>query len=209
VIVPKRWRLVPRDESFFELFVRQAANVEVAAQVLFDLIAEFDGVREKADDLRKLEHDGDDLTHEIMRRLNTVFVTPFDHEDIHRLTSTLDDVLDHMEAAADLFVLHKIERPLPEMKAQSDVLVRATRTIREALEQLPRYKELPPYWIEVDRLENEGDRLYRQAIADLFNGDHRALDVLKWRDICDELEAAIDRCEDVSDALEGIALKHA
>jgi predicted phosphate transport protein (TIGR00153 family) len=208
VLVPKRWRLVPRDESFFELFVRQAGNVEAAAHVLFDLIAEYDGVREKAHDLRKLEHDGDDITHEIMRRLNTVFVTPLDHEDIHRLTSTLDDVLDHMEAAADLFVLHKIERPLPEMKAQSDVLVRATRTIREALEQLPRYKELPPYWIEVDRLENEGDRLYRQAIADLFNGGHRALDVLKWRDICDELEAAIDRCEDVSDALEGIALKH-
>jgi hypothetical protein len=138
-----------------------------------------------------------------------VFVTPLDHEDIHRLTSTLDDVLDHMEAAADLFVLHKIEQPLPEMKAQADVLVRATKTIREALEQLPHYKRLPPYWIEVDRLENEGDRLYRQAIADLFGGDHRALDVLKWRDICDEMEAAIDRTEDLSDALEGIALKHA
>jgi hypothetical protein len=113
-----------------------------------------------------------------------------------------------MEAAADLFVLHKIDEPLPEMKAQADVLVRATRTIREALEKLPRYKELPPYWIEVDRLENEGDRVYRQAIADLFGGDHRALDVLKRRDIIDELEAAIDRAEDLSDALEGIALKH-
>jgi hypothetical protein len=206
-----RWpfRLVPRDESFFALFVRQARNVEEGALVLFDLIAEFDGVREKAERLSRLEHEGDDITHEIMRRLNTVFVTPLDHEDIHRLTSTLDDVLDHMEAAADLFVLHKIEQPLPEMKAQADVLVRATKTIREALEQLPHYKRLPPYWIEVDRLENEGDRLYRQAIADLFGGDHRALDVLKWRDICDEMEAAIDRTEDLSDALEGIALKHA
>jgi predicted phosphate transport protein (TIGR00153 family) len=207
--MPKRWRLVPRDESFFSLFVRQAKNVEEGAQVLFDLIAEYDGVVEKAGRLRDLEHAGDDITHEIMRRLNTVFVTPLDHEDIHRLTSTLDDVLDHMEAAADLFVLHKIEQPLPEMKAQADVLVRATRTLREALEQLPKYKLLPPYWIEVDRLENEGDRLYRQAIADLFNGDHRALDVLKWRDIIDELEAAIDRAEDLSDVLEGIALKHA
>jgi uncharacterized protein len=208
--VPRfRFRLVPRDESFFALFVRQAKNVEEGALVLFDLIAEFDGVREKAEHLSRLEHEGDDITHEIMRRLNTVFVTPLDHEDIHRLTSTLDDVLDHMEAAADLFVLHKIEQPLPEMKAQADVLVRATKTIREALEQLPHYKQLPPYWIEVDRLENEGDRLYRQAIADLFGGDHRALDVLKWRDICDEMEAAIDRTEDLSDALEGIALKHA
>jgi predicted phosphate transport protein (TIGR00153 family) len=199
--------LVPRDESFFALFVRQALNVEEGARVLFDLIAEFDGVAEKAGRLSGLEHDGDDITHEIMRRLNTVFVTPLDHEDIHRLTSTLDDVLDHMEAAADLFVLHKIEQPLPEMKAQADVLVRATQTIREALEQLPRYKQLPPYWIEVDRLENEGDRLYRQAIADLFDGDHRPRDILKLRDICDELEAAIDRTEDLSDVLEGIALK--
>ena len=202
-----RFRLVPRDESFFELFVRQATKVEEGARVLFDLIAEFDGVVEKAARLRALEHEGDEITHEIMRRLNTVFVTPLDHEDIHGLATTLDDVLDHMEAAADLFVLHKIDHPLPQMKEQADVLVRATATLREALERLPKYRELPPYWIEVDRLENEGDRVYRQAIADLFGGDHRALDVLKWRDICDELEAAIDRTEDVSDALEGIALK--
>jgi predicted phosphate transport protein (TIGR00153 family) len=200
---------VPRDEGFFELFVRQAKNVEAGALVLSDLISAFDDVHAKADELRRLEHAGDDMTHEVMRRLNTVFVTPIDHEDIHELTSTLDDVLDHMEAAADLFVLHKIDEPLPQMKVQADVLVHATRTLREALEQLPRYKELPPYWIEVDRLENEGDRVYRQAIADLFEGSHRALDVLKWRDIIDELEAAIDRTEDVSDVLEGIALKHA
>lgn len=206
-----RWRLrlVPREESFFELFVRQAANIEVSAQVLYDLIAEFTDVQARALHLRDLEHEGDEITHEIMRRLNTVFVTPLDHEDIHRLTSTLDDVLDHIEAAADLFVLHKIEVPLPEMKAQADVLVRATRTIREALETLPRYAKLTPYWVEVNRLENEGDRVYRQAVADLFDGDHRTLDVLKWKDIIDELEAAIDRLEDASDLLEAIALKHA
>jgi predicted phosphate transport protein (TIGR00153 family) len=202
-----KFRLVPRDQEFFRLFVRQASNVEQAAKVLYDLIVEYDSLAARAETLHRLEHEGDDITHEIMRRLNTVFVTPLDHEDIHVLASTLDDVLDHMEAAADLFVLHKIEQPLPQMKVQADVLVRATQTIREALEQLPNYKELQPYWIEVDRLENEGDRLYRQAIADLFDGDHRALDVLKWRDICDELEAAIDRTEDVSDVLEGIALK--
>jgi predicted phosphate transport protein (TIGR00153 family) len=208
--MPKaRFRLVPRDESFFALFVRQAQNVEAAAKVLFDLIAEYHSVKAKAKQLLDLEHEGDEITHEIMRRLNTVFVTPLDHEDIHHLTSTLDDVLDHMEAAADLFVLHKIDHPLPEMKAQADVLVRVTRTIREALEQLPRYKELPPYWIEVDRLENEGDRVYRQALADLFSGDYKAMDVLKWRDIIAELEAAIDRAEDLSDILEGIALKQA
>jgi uncharacterized protein len=204
-----RLRLVPRDESFFELFVQQAKNVEAGAQVLLELIKEFDDVPARARKLRDLEHEGDEMTHEIMRRLNTVFVTPLDHEDIHELASRLDDVLDHMEAAADLFVLHKIDEPLPQMATQADVLLRATTTMREALEKLPKYKELPPYWIEIDRLENEGDRVYRQAVADLFGGDHRALDVLKLRDICDEMERAIDKVEDLSDVLETIALTHA
>ena len=203
-----RFRLVPRDESFFELFVQQARNIETAAQVLLDLIADVHGAPAKARELRDLEHAGDEITHEVMRRLNTVFVTPLDHEDIHKLTTTLDDVLDHIEAAGDLFVLHKIETPLPEMKAQADVLFEASRSMREALEVLPRYSKLAPYWIDINRLENEGDRLYRQAVADLFDGDRRALDVLKWKDIIDEVEAAIDQIEDVADALEAIALKH-
>jgi predicted phosphate transport protein (TIGR00153 family) len=154
-------------------------------------------------------HEGDEVTHEVMRRLNTVFVTPLDHEDIHKLTSTLDDVLDHIEAAADLFVLHKIEQPLPEMQAQVEVLVAAARAMSEALEVLPKYAQLQPYWIEINRLENDGDRVYRQTVADLFGGDYRATDVLRWKDIVDELEAAIDRIEDVADVLEAIALKHA
>jgi hypothetical protein len=203
-----RFRLVPRDESFFELFVQQARNIETAAQVLLDLIADVHEAPAKAKELRDLEHAGDEITHEVMRRLNTVFVTPLDHEDIHKLTTTLDDVLDHIEAAGDLFVLHKIETPLPEMKAQADVLFEASRSMREALEVLPRYSKLAPYWIDINRLENEGDRLYRQAVADLFDGDRRALDVLKWKDIIDEVEAAIDQIEDVADALEAIALKH-
>lgn len=208
--MPKlRFRLVPRDESFFELFVRQASNIEEAAEALYDLVSAFHEVERKANRLRDLEHEGDEITHQIMRRLNTVFVTPLDHEDIHRLATTLDDVLDHMEAAADLFVLHKIETPLPEMKAQADVLVRASKTMREALGVLPNYRRLPDYWVEINRLENEGDRIYRRAIADMFGGNHRAMDVLKWKDIIDEMEAAVDQIEDVANFLEAIALKHA
>lgn len=203
-----RFRLVPRDESFFEMFVRQARNIELAAQELLELVTEFDDVPARADRIRELEHDGDEITHEVMRRLNTVFVTPLDHEDIHRLTATLDDVLDHVEAAADLFVLHKIEEPLPEMKAQADVLAEGARVLRAGLEVLPKYRELSPYWIEINRLENDGDRVYRQTVADLFGGDYRARDVLRWKDIVDELEAAIDGIEDVADVLESIALKH-
>jgi hypothetical protein len=200
--------LVPRDESFFELFVKQAANIEQAAGVLHDMVTDFRYPAQKAARLRDLEHEGDEITHEVMKRLNTVFVTPIDHEDIHKLTTHLDDVLDHMEAAADMMVLHKIESPLPEMVAQTDVLVRATAQVRAALEKLPKYTALPPYWIEVNRLENEGDRIYRQAVASFFGGNHRAMDVLKWKDIIDELEAAIDQLEDVTDILEAISLKH-
>jgi uncharacterized protein len=208
--MPKvRFRLVPRDESFFELFVRLASKVEEGGKAFQDLIVDFDEVGRKASRLQDLEHEGDEITHEIMKRLNTVFVTPLDHEDIHRLASGLDDVLDHIEAAADLFVLHKIEHPLPEMKAQADVLILTCTATREALETLPRYRELEPYWVEVNRLENEGDRIYRRAVADLFGGDHKAMDVLKWKDIIDETESAIDQLEDVSNMLEGIALKNA
>ena len=208
--MPKlRLRLVPRDESFFEMFVRLAEKVEQAATAFEDMVTEFHDLQSKADRLRDIEHDGDEITHEIMRRLNTVFVTPLDHEDIHKLASGLDDVIDHIEAAADLFVLHKIEQPLPEMKAQADVLVQTARATREALQVLPKYRRLPSFWVEVNRLENEGDRIYRRAVAALFGGDHRAMDVLKWKDIIDEIEAAIDKLEDVANMLEAIALKHA
>jgi len=204
-----RFRLVPRDESFFELFVKLATQIELAAEAYEDLVSDFSDPARKAERLRDIEHEGDEVTHEIMRRLNTVFVTPLDHEDIHRLASRLDDVIDHIEAAADLMVLHKIERPLPEMKAQADVLVRTSAVALEAMETLPKYRKLGPYWLEINRLENEGDRIYRRALADLFGGDHRAMDVLKWKDIIDEAESAIDVLEDVANILEGIALKQA
>lgn len=208
--MPKlRLRLVPRDESFFELFVRLAEKVEQAAVAFEDMVSDFRDLPRKAARLRDIEHEGDELTHAIMRRLNTVFVTPLDHDDIHRLASRLDDVIDHIEAAADLFVLHKIEQPHPEMKAQADVLGRASTATREALQRLPKYRELSGYWVEINRLENEGDRIYRRAVADLFGGDHKAMDVLKWKDIIDESEAAIDQLEDIANMLEGIALKHA
>lgn len=204
-----KFRLVPRDEGFFDLFVRQADHVVEAAEVFLDLVSGFHDVPQKATHIHDLEHEADETTHQVMRRLNTTFVTPIDHEDIHKLATTLDDVLDHIDAAADMFVLHKIEAPLPEMKAQADVLVRAARATRQALGVLPKYGELPRFWVEINRLENEGDRIYRQATADLFGGDFKAMDVLKWKEILDEVEAAIDTLEDVANTLEGISLKQA
>jgi len=208
--VPKlRFRLVPRDESFYELFVRLATKVNEGAAVYEEMVATFEDLPAHARRLKDIEHEGDESTHEIMRRLNTVFVTPFDHEDIHKLASELDDVLDHIEAAADLLVLHKIEEPLPDMKTQATILVQAAGLTLDAMGKLPHFRELADYWMEIDRLEKEGDRIYRQAVADLFGGDHRAMDVLKLKDIIDELEAGIDKLEDVSDVLESIALKNA
>jgi hypothetical protein len=205
-----RFRLrLAREETFFELFVNLATVLVAGTEKLLDLIGNYDDERaSKARRLGELEHEADEITHEIMKRLNSTFVTPMDREDIHALASTLDDVMDHVDAAGDLLVLHKIEKPLPEMKSQADLLVRAARTTAEALRKLPDF-HLSEYWVEINRLENEGDKLYRQSIADLFSGDYKAMDVLKWKDICDELEEALDRLEDVANQLEAIALKQA
>jgi uncharacterized protein len=205
----RRFRLIPRDESFYELFVKQAETLVHGAESLHDIVVHFEDVPARARRLHDIEHEADEITHEVMRRVNTTFVTPLDREDIHELASSLDEVMDHMDAAADLLVLHKIEKPLPEMQAQADLLVKACRTSLEAMQLLPAFDRLEDYWVEINRLENEADRVYRQAIADLFGGGFDAMDVLKWKDIIDELEAAMDEIEDVANTLEGIALKQA
>jgi uncharacterized protein len=200
-----------RAEAFFELFIESAENLRTAAELLQDLIADFRDVELKAQRIADREHEGDEVTHAIIRRLNTTFVTPMDREDIYSLATALDDVVDAIEAVADLFVLHRIEAPRPEMVAQIDVLVRAaiqTEQALGALQDMDRDK-LEPYWIEINRLENEGDRLYRRAVADLFSGDHKAMDVLKWKEVIENLEEALDGLENVANIIESIILKHA
>jgi uncharacterized protein len=200
-----------RAEAFFELFIESAENLRTAAELLQDLIVDFRDVELKAQRIADREHEGDEVTHAIIRRLNTTFVTPMDREDIYSLATALDDVVDAIEAVADLFVLHRIEAPRPEMVAQIDVLVRAaiqTEQALGALQDMDRDK-LEPYWIEINRLENEGDRLYRRAVADLFSGDHKAMDVLKWKEVIENLEEALDGLENVANIIESIILKHA
>ena len=205
----RRFRLIPREESFYELFVQQAETLVQGADLLQDIVTNFDEVESKARRMHDLEHELDEVTHEVMRRLNTTFVTPLDREDIHGLASSLDEVMDHIDAAADLLVLHKIEKPLEEMKAQATLIGQAANTTLDAMRVLPAFDKLASYWVEINRLENEADRIYRRGIADLFSGDFKAMDVLKWKDIIDELEAAMDEVEDVANVLEGIALKQA
>ena len=200
-----------RAEVFFDLFTESAENLRTAAELLQDLIGDYRDIELKAQRIADREHEGDEVTHAIIRLLNTTFVTPMDREDIYQLATALDDVMDAIEAVSDLFVLHRIEAPLPEMKAQIDVLVLAALQTEQALAALPnmRRERLEPYWIEINRLENEGDRLYRRAIADLFSGEHRAMDVLKWKEVIENLEEALDGLENVANIIESIVLKHA
>jgi uncharacterized protein len=202
-------RVIPRSESFYGLFERAAENLADTAGLLLKLLTDFNNPEAAHAEIRQREHDGDEITHQIMRALNTTFVTPFDREDIHRLASQVDDILDGIEAVADLLVLHQIERPLPEMRQQAEVLAKATDQTYQAMAGLRSFSGLDQYWVEINRLENEGDRIYRKTVARLFSGDFKAMDVLKWKDLVDQLEAAIDKSEDVANTLESIVLKHA
>jgi predicted phosphate transport protein (TIGR00153 family) len=199
-----------RAEAFFDLFTESAVNLRTAAELLQDLIGDYRDIELKAQRIADREHEGDEVTHAIIRLLNTTFVTPMDREDIYQLATALDDVMDAIEAVSDIFVLHRIEAPLPEMKSQIDVLVLAAVQTERALAALPNMsrERLEPYWIEINRLENEGDQLYRRAIADLFSGEHRAMDVLKWKEVIENLEEALDGLENVANIIESTVLKH-
>jgi uncharacterized protein len=200
-----------RPEVFFELFLESAENIRTTAELLKDLVTDYTDVEMKARRIQEREHKGDEITHTIIRRLNTTFITPMDREDIHVLATALDDVLDSMEEASDLFVLHAIEEPRPEMRAQADVLLRAAVQTEMAIKAFSRLgkSELEPYWVEINSLENEGDKLYRRAVADLFSGDHRAMDVLKWKEVIESMEEALDGLENVANIIESVVLKHA
>ena len=202
-----RFRLIPREESFFDLFEELAKKLEEGANALLELLNNYADLDRKAGRVLDIEHEGDELTHEVMKRLNTTFITPFDREDIHRLASSMDDVLDHIEAAAEYLQLHRIEEPLPQMKSLAETLAQAAALTHEAMPNLRKMKGMENYWVEINRLENEGDRFYRRTIAELFSGDYKAMDVLKYKDIIEEIETAIDKLEDVANTIESIVLK--
>jgi uncharacterized protein len=202
-----RLRLVSGEQSFFDLFEQMAQKVALGAEELLLLLKDYGDVDRRVGRVLDIEHEGDELTHAIMRRLNTTFVTPFDREDIHLLASDLDDVLDNIEAAAEYLQLHKIERPLPEMISLTETLADAANKTAAAMPRLRKMRNLEEYWVEINRLENEGDRSYRRTIAKLFSGDLKAMDVLKFKEIIEQIEGAIDRLEDVANTIETIYLK--
>jgi len=205
--------VIPRERAFFDLLEQAADGVATGAAELAKLVGSLGGSLGDAADhhqrIRELEHAGDDLTHRIMETLNTTFVTPFDRQDIHRLASMLDDVLDAIEAVSDLLVLHRVETPSAAISLQVGVLVQITGPVVRAVRHLRSLSAVERDWAEINRLEREGDRLYRRATAELFSGEHPAIEVLKWKDIVDRIEDAIDRCQDISNTIESIALKYA
>ncbi|MEX0630788.1 MAG: DUF47 family protein [Chloroflexota bacterium] len=204
-----RLPLIPRDNRFFDLFVEDAANVVAAAHVLEQFMRNY-GERERlASQLRDAEHAGDQMSHNIGRQLEQTFVTPFDREDIHALISRLDDVVDLIEEVADTFILYGIEAPTPVAVQQSEIIVLQCEQVAEALANLRTFRGLERYWIEIHRLENEGDRIVRRGIAELFTNGDDAVDVIKWKDVYSLLEEAIDACEDVANVIERIVVKHA
>jgi predicted phosphate transport protein (TIGR00153 family) len=203
-----RFRLTPRETSFYDMFTAAAENLVTGAQILKELLgtpeSERPAVRKK---MRAAEHAGDELTHAVMRQLNSSFITPFDREDIYRLASTLDDVLDHMDAAVDLVTLYTPLDLPKELADQVEVLERAAEVTAQAMPRLRSLKDLQEYWIEVNRLENQADQVYRQLLARLFSGEFDAMTVMKLKDVVEELESAADAFEHVANTVETIAVK--
>ncbi len=206
-------RIFPREESYFELFEAVGGNVAEAARLLLDMVEDFADPEMKAKRLVECEHEGDRLTHAILSRLNSTFITPFDREDIYALASELDDVTDALEAAADMLVLHKVIEPIDAVVEQARLIYRAAADTAAGLKHLRTLDREPlrEYWVSINELENEGDHLYRRARADLysFSGEHPARFVLTWKDIIEQLEEGLDGLEHVAHTVESIVLKHA
>ncbi|HLU95242.1 MAG TPA: DUF47 family protein [Thermobifida alba] len=204
-----RLRLTPRDDSYYEMFADFANNLVLASRLLVELISE-DADRETvAEKMRQCEQAGDERAHAIMRRLNASFVTPFDREDIYRLASSLDNVMDALEAAVDFIGLYQLDRLPKGIIDQVGILERAAELTAEAMPRLRSMRNLSGYWVEINRLENQADQVYRRLLAHLFSGEYDALTVLKLKDVVDQLEAAADAFEHVANTVESIAVKEA
>ena len=202
-----RLRLTPRDDRFFPMFVEAAQNLVSATELLGEFLHVTSNREKLAVQLREHEHAGDAVTHRVIHELNSTFVTPFDREDIYELITKLDDVMDSIEAAADFAVLSELETLPVEMGRQVDLLQRAARCTVEAMGRLATMNDLASFWIEVNRLENEADQVYRGLLSRLFSGSYDALTVLKLKQVADDLEEAADAFEHVANVVETIAVK--
>ena len=202
-----RLKFRPVDSSFYDLFSELAQHLVVGAELLAEMLSSGNDREDIARRMREAEHAADETTHAIVRRVNQTFVTPFDREDIYSLASGLDDVMDMMDEVVDLVLLYEV-RDLPaELSTQVEVIQRCAEITSDAMPRLQAMKDLDEYWIEINRLENAGDKNYRRTLANLFSGEYKAIEVLKLKDIVESLEGAIDAFEKVANTVEQIAVK--
>ena len=201
--------MMPRDREFFDLFEEAGRNILRAADLLDQMLRGYPEAANLARDILICEQEGDRITHDIVQRLNHTFVTPIDREDIYALASALDDIVDFTEEVADYLGLYKIEAPMDQSLRLAHVLLQCARQISEAMPRLRGFKDISHYTVELNRLENDGDRIAREAIASLFDGGIDPMVVIRWKDIYERLEAAIDATEKVANIIEGIAIKNA
>jgi uncharacterized protein Yka (UPF0111/DUF47 family) len=198
----------PQGREFFDLFEEAAANAVRAADFLDQMLAHYPDRADLARDIVVCEQAGDRITHDIVQRLNSTFVTPIDREDILALASALDDIVDLIDEVSDYLGLYRIEAPMEQSQRLAHILLQATRQIAEAMPRLRGFKDIRHYTVEINRLENDGDRTVRDAVASLFHGGIDPMVVIRWKDIFERLEEAIDACEHVANALEGIVIKN-
>ncbi|MGH9857894.1 MAG: DUF47 domain-containing protein [Acidobacteriota bacterium] len=203
--------LIPREEKFFDLFEQQVKGMQKAASTFVDLVKDWSDKHPGIVQLRDLEHECDITTHEIMDKLNRTFVTPFDREDIHALAKELDDVVDIIQAISERMLLFNITKTSEDLIELAKTLEEAVSNVAKAVtsvRELNRPRRILDYCIEINRLENRGDRTSERAIGNLFHGNQDPMDVIKWKEIYDATESAIDKCEDIANIIEGIVVKH-
>ena len=202
-------RLVPRDTKFYDMFAEMASNIVEAAQLLKSILQDFQNVEVRTQQLKDLEHKGDDMTHGVLVKLHQTFITPFDREDIHQLASAMDDVLDFMHAAGERLVLYKITYAPPAAAELADVILRQAQQLEKAVVALDKHDQVIEICVEINRLENEADRIARRALGELFEREKDPINLIKQKELLEVLETATDKAEDAANVLEAVVLKSA
>jgi predicted phosphate transport protein (TIGR00153 family) len=201
-------RLIPKDTSFFRMFSVMSDNLIAGAQALVDLFADYQDVPRKIEEIRRIEHEGDELTHAILTKLNQTFITPFDREDIHQLASKLDDVLDFIHAACARIAMYRITTPPPAAGELARIILMQSQQLQKAVSLMQKNGNILVHCVEINRLENEADLIAQQAIAKLFEGEKDPINLIKIKELLEFLERATDKAEDVADVLETVVLKN-
>jgi predicted phosphate transport protein (TIGR00153 family) len=202
-------RIIPKDTSFFEMFAEMSSNLIDAARALVDLFSDYRDVDAKIEEIRHIEHKGDEMTHSIMRKLNQTFITPFDREDIHTLASSLDDVVDFINAACARILMYRITDPPPEAGTLARLILAQSEELQKAVTNLQKSDHVLARCVEINRLENEADQVSRVAIGRLFDNEQDPITLIKTKELLEFLETATDKAEDVADVLETVVLKNA